>query len=102
MKNKSFRFKAVDVLYLLMTILPFAFGMVLKVMTTPVSEGIAISGARIFFSLKMPLQNLVITESQINSWLVMVSIFGLCLYFTHGLSPSQPSKRQLIAEWVVE
>ncbi|MBQ4556209.1 MAG: F0F1 ATP synthase subunit A [Clostridia bacterium] len=71
-------------------------------MTTPVSEGIAISGARIFFSLKMPLQNLVITESQINSWLVMVSIFGLCLYFTHGLSPSQPSKRQLIAEWVVE
>ena len=85
-----------------MTILPFAFGMVLKVMTTPVSEGIAISGARIFFSLKMPLQNLVITESQINSWLVMVSIFGLCLYFTHGLSPSQPSKRQLIAEWVVE
>lgn len=102
MNVKSRRFVAVDMLYLAMVILPFVCGMVLKVLTTPASEGISISGARIFFSIKMPLQDLVITESQINSWLVMISLFGLCLYFTHGLSPSKPTKRQLIVEWIVE
>ncbi len=102
MNSKSRRFLAVDILYLAMAILPFVFGIALKVMTTPLSEGIAISGARIFFSVKMPLQELLITESQINSWLVIVSIFGLCLYFTHGLSPTATLKRQHIVEWIVE
>ena len=102
MNSKSLRFKAVDAFYLLIMILPFVFGMVLKVLTTPASEGIAISGARIFFSVKMPIQDLLITESQVNSWLVMISLFGLCLYFTHGLSATAPLKRQHIAEWIVE
>ena len=50
----------------------------------------------------MPLQDLVITESQINSWLVLISIFGLCLYMTHGLKVKAETKRQLIVEWIVE
>jgi len=100
--SKSLRFKAADIIYLCMAILPFVVGMVIKVLTTPPSEGIAISGARVFFEVKMPLQNLLITESQVNSWLVIISLLGLCLYFTHGLSPLKPSKRQIIAEWIVE
>lgn len=102
MNSKSLRFKAADMLYLSLAILPFVFGIVLKILTTPPSEGIAVSGARVYFSIKMPLQDLLITESQINSWLVMISLFGLCLYFTHGLAPNGNLKRQHIAEWIVE
>ena len=102
MNNKSLRFKAVDVLYLALTVLPFICGMLIKVLTTPVSEGISISGARVFFTVKMPLQDWLVTESQVNSWLVMLSLFGLCLYFTHGLEPSGNLRRQHIAEWVVK
>ena len=102
MNIKSRSFKVVDIIYLAIAILPFLTGIILKILTTPAAEGISISGARIFFSVKMPVQDLLITESQINSWLVMISLFGLCLFFTHGLSVKNPLKRQLVAEWIVE
>ena len=54
MKEKSRRFKAVDVSLLILMILPLAFGIVLKVLFTPASEGIKISGALIYTTLKMP------------------------------------------------
>ncbi|MBR5454141.1 MAG: F0F1 ATP synthase subunit A [Clostridia bacterium] len=91
-----------DAVFLCLAILPIVFGIVIKVLTTPVSEGISISGARIFFSLDMPIQPLVITESQINSWIVIVSLLGICLYLTHGLSVRHPTRRQHLAEWLVE
>ena len=50
----------------------------------------------------MPVQDLPITESQVNSWLVMISILGLCLYLVHGITVKPGSKRQLVAEWIVE
>ena len=102
MENKSFKFKATDVLLLLLTVLPIIFGMALKVLTKPASSGIEISGALIYFTVKMPLQNLPITESQINSWLVILSVFWLCLYITHGLNSNIKTKRRLLAEWIVE
>ncbi len=85
-----------------MMILPFVFGMVLKVLTKPASEGIQIAGAQIYFTIPMPLQDFPITESQVNSWIVMTAIFGLCLYFTHGIRAGVETRRQLAAEWVVE
>jgi len=102
MNNKSLRFKIVDILYILMMILPLVCGMVIKILTRPVSSGISVSGAQIFFEIPMPIQNLLITESQINSWLVIVVITGLCLYLTHGIKVKASGKRQLIAEWIVE
>lgn len=102
MKKKSRLFVTVDILLIALMILPIVFAIVLKVLTTPLSEGITITGARIFFTIPMPIQDLPITESQINSWLVMISIFALCLFFTHGMSVREPTKRQLIIEWVVE
>ena len=102
MKTKSRRFVAVDILLLAMTVLPLVAAMVLKVLTTPAADGIVITGARIFFTVPMPLQDLTITESQINSWLVMVSIFGLCLYLTHGIQVKAETKRQHALEWIVE
>ena len=50
----------------------------------------------------MPVQDWYITEAQINSWLVIISVFFLCLYMTHGIKQKPDSKRQHIAEWAVE
>ena len=85
MENKDRRFRILDAAYLMMMILPIICGIVLKILTAPPSDGIALSGAHIFFTIKLPIQDLPITESQINSWLVMISITGLCLFLTHGI-----------------
>ena len=102
MKSKSRRFAAVDLLLILMMILPIVICIVLKVLTTPASDGISIVGARIYFTIPMPIQDLPITESQINSWMVMISILALCLYMTHGLKVKADTKRQHAVEWIVE
>ncbi len=102
MNTKSRRFVAVDVLLLLLAILPIVCGIVLKVLTNVPSEGIDIAGAQIYFTIPMPIQDLPITESQINSWLVVLSVLGLCLYLTHGISVKCETKRQYLAEWIVE
>lgn len=102
MKSKSRRFAVVDMLLILMMVLPVLTAIVIKVLTTPAGDGISISGARVFFTIPMPLQDLPITESQVNSWLVLISILGLCLFMTHGLKVKADTKRQLAVEWVVE
>lgn len=101
-EKKNIRFIVTDILYLMGVFLPLLFGIVLKVITTPASEGINITGAIVYFTLDTPIQKLPITEAQVNSWLVIISILFLCLYFTHGLSIKANLKRQLVAEWVVE
>jgi len=102
MNNKSLRFKVVDWLLIALMVLPLVAGIALKVLTTPASNGIEITGARIYATIPMPLQDLVITESQINSWLIMLSILGLALYMTHGIALKPQTKRQVLAEWAVE
>ena len=101
-KRYSAKFRAVDTLLIIMMILPILFGITLYVLCTPESSGIEIAGARIYFTIPMPLQPLPITESQVNSWLVIISVFFLCLYLTHGLSADHPTKRQHIVEWGLE
>ncbi len=102
MKKKSVGFVALDILYISMMVVPFLGAMVLKVLTTPASEGVSISGARIFFEIPMPLQPLIVTESQVNSLCVMIALFGLCLFLTHGLKTRDIGVRQHLAEWIVE
>ena len=102
MRRKSRRFMAVDILLIAMMVLPRVAVIVLKVLTTPASEGISLTGARVFFTIPMPLQELPITESQINSWAVLASMFSLCLYLTHGIKVKADTKRQLVAEWIIE
>ncbi len=102
MKQKSRYFKVVDFGLILMMVLPIVIGMVIKVLTASVSEGISISGAGVFFVLPMPLQSLPITEAQVNSLLVMISIFGLCLFLTHGIGGEKLLGRHHLAEWIVE
>ncbi|MBQ4579727.1 MAG: F0F1 ATP synthase subunit A [Clostridia bacterium] len=76
--------------------------MTIKVLTTPASEGISISGARILCTIPMPLQDLIISEAQVNSWLIMITIFGFCLFITHGIKADRRDWRQLAAEWMIE
>lgn len=100
--HRSIGFRTVDILLLVGAILPLVFGMVLKILFNPASEGISVSGALVYFTIPMPLQNLPITESQVNSALVIITIFFLCLYFTHGLTVKAELRRQHIAEWIVK
>ncbi len=101
--NKSdLKFKVVDILLIILMILPIVTAIVLTVLTSPATDGVEITGALIYFEIPMPLQNLPITEAQINSWLVMLSIFFLCLYMTHGLKDRPNLKRQHFAELIVE
>lgn len=102
MKTKSKLFRLVDLCLLGMILLPLVAGIALQVLTQPVSGGLEISGAYIYCTIPLPFQELPITESQVNSWLVMISVLGLCLYLTHGLAPKAQTRRQLAAEWIVE
>ncbi len=100
---KSTRFKRVDALLIVMMVLPLLICVALKVCFKPASEGIDISGAMVYLQVdSFPLQPLILSESQVNSWGVMISLLGLCLYLTHGLTEKAETKRQLIAEWIVE
>ena len=92
MDKKDTRFRLIDALYIALMVLPLLGCMILKVLTTPQSEGISITGAQIYLTIPMPLMDLTITASQINSWAVMISILGLCLYMTHGLTVKPGSK----------
>lgn len=101
-EKRSILFKITDVVLIVCAVLPFIGAMVLKILTKAPAEGIEISGAQIFFTLKMPFWDLPVTEAQINCWNVIISVFFLCLYLTHGLTEKCSSKRQHIAEFIVE
>lgn len=102
-KNEiTLRFKIVDILYILMMILPIAVAITLRVLFTPSSEGVNVTGALIYVRIPFVIQDIVITEAQINSWLILITIFGVCLYMTHGLKENPTLKRQHFAEMMVE
>lgn len=96
------RLDFLDIVYLALMILPIVAGIVLKALTKPLSEGISVTGAQIYFTVPMPIQDLPITEAQINSWLVILVVLGLCLFLTRKLKTRDIGVRQIIAEWLVE
>ena len=99
---KSAHFRWVDRGYMAMMFLPILACIVLKVLFTPGGEGVQIAGALVFLGDKSSATSFYISESQVNTWAVMISILGLCLYMTHGLTEKAVLKRQLAAEWIVE
>ena len=109
MTEKKRPSRAVDVLLILMMVLPLITAVVLNVLTAPAKEGIVIEGARVYYSANPDADlsqvfstDFILTDAQINSWLVMISITGLCLFLTHGLQEHAVTVRQHIAEWIVE
>ena len=101
-KKKDLKFILTDILLLIGMLLPIAAGLVLKVLTEPASEGISITGANVYFTIKMPIQDLPISEAQVNSVIVVLSVFFLCLFLTHGIKERPDSIRQHIDEYIVE
>ena len=66
---------------------------------------IDISGAKVFFDLPIDLPvlgKLQISETLVISWLVMLLITGLCIWLTHDLKVENISKRQALAELIVD
>ncbi len=102
MNKTSLKFKIVDIFYVVMMILPIVAGIVLQVLTQPASDGISITGARIYFTIPLPIQDMPITEAQVNSALVILVILFFCLFITHGMTEKIDLKRQHFAELIVE
>ena len=64
-----------------------------------------ISGARVFFTLPFDfpvLGKIQISETIVISWLVLLLITGLCIWLTRDLKVENISKRQAVAEMLVE
>ena len=100
---KSPRFRLMDRAYIAMMLLPILACIVLKVLFTPAGDGgVHIAGAMVFWGDPESSTSPYLSESQVNTWAVMISILGLCLYMTHGLTEKAVLKRQLAAEWIVE
>lgn len=105
-KKLPLGFRILDIFYIVMAILPLVFGIVLDILTTPeAGKGVSIAGARIYYTIDIASGNffdIIISEAQVNSVLVILTILFVCLYLTHGLKEKIELKRQHIAEIIVE
>ena len=64
-----------------------------------------INGAKILFTLPIDLPvlgPLRISETMVVSWIIMILITGFCIWLTHDLKEENISKRQALAEMLVE
>nr|WP_297885458.1 F0F1 ATP synthase subunit A [uncultured Blautia sp.] len=64
-----------------------------------------ISGAKVYFTIPTDipiLGDIQISETMVVSWIVMLLITGLCIWLTHDLKVENISKRQALAEMLVE
>lgn len=105
-KKLPLSFRILDIFYIVMAILPLVFGIVLDILTTPeAGKGVSIAGARIYYTIDIAsgkFFDIIISEAQVNSVLVILTILFVCLYLTHGLKEKIELKRQHIAEIIVE
>ena len=62
---------------------------------------LVVHGAKILFEIPI-LGGIIITETVVNTWIVMAVIVGLCLFLTHGMQVHARTKRQIIAEFIVK
>lgn len=64
------------------------------------SHEFTVTGAKILF--KIPIfGGIAITETIVNTWIVMAVIVGLCLFLTSDLQTHCRTKRQIVAEFIV-
>ena len=69
---------------------------------------INIVGPKVYWTIDLPFEvpllggKIEINETMLISWIVMLIITGLCIFLTRNLKVENISKRQAIAEWLVE
>ncbi len=102
MDKQTLRFRVVDRLLIAMAVLPFVGCIVLRILFTPPSSGITVTGPLVYFTIPMPFQPLYISESTVVSAAVVIAILALSLWLTHGIRVVPNSKRQIVAEFIVE
>lgn len=61
---------------------------------------VSINGAKIYTTIPI-LGGIPITESLVNSWIVMAIITLVCIWLTRGLKVENISKKQAVAEFLV-
>lgn len=69
---------------------------------------INIVGPKVYWTIELPFEvpllggKIEINETMVMSWVVMLIITGLCIILTRNLKVEKISKRQAVAEWLVE
>lgn len=99
--RRARRVRAADIALLALAALPILCAVLLRVLTAPAEEGIQIHGAFIYFTVPLPFGGLPVTESQVNSLAVTLSVLFLCLFLTRGMTPRGGGKWQHFAEFIV-
>ena len=64
------------------------------------NQEFTVTGAKVLFSLPV-FGGIEITETVVNTWIVMAIIVGLCLFLTSGIQVHCRTKRQVVAEFIV-
>ena len=59
-----------------------------------------VTGAKVLFKIPV-FGGIPITETIVNTWIVMALIVGLCIFLTHGMQVHARTKRQVVAEYLV-
>ena len=59
-----------------------------------------VTGAKVLFNIPI-FGGIPVTETVVNTWIVMALIVGLCLFLTHGMQVHARTKRQVVAEYLV-
>ena len=59
-----------------------------------------VTGAKVLFNIPI-FGGIPVTETIVNTWIVMALIVGLCLFLTHGMQVHARTKRQVVAEYLV-
>ncbi len=62
---------------------------------------IEITGAQIYYTIPI-LGGIPITETIVNSFIVLILILGICFWLTRNLQVKPTTKRQIVAELLVE
>ena len=62
---------------------------------------ISVQGAPIYFTIPI-FGGIPISATLVIAWLIMAIVTGLCLWLTHDMKVSNVSKRQAVAEFLVE
>lgn len=61
---------------------------------------VSITGAKIYYTI--PGINYPITQTVVNAWIAMVIIVAVCIWLTRGMQVHARTKRQVVAEMVVQ
>ena len=59
-----------------------------------------VTGAKVLFNIPI-FGGIPVTETVVNTWIVMALIVGLCIFLTHGMQVHARTKRQVVAEYLV-